>query len=81
VPDPVKPTQTDFERYAKGAEEIQKSCACIRWDARECYEARNYPQRDDLDDGRPDWDDNDCSCSCHDELGQLEEDVYGPRDD
>ena len=76
----AEPTQ--FEQYANGAQEIQKSCACIRWDARECYEARHYPRcGDDLDDGRPDWDDDECCCRCHDELGDLEEDVYGPSDE
>ena len=75
-----KLAQTDFERYTNGAEEIQKSCACIRWGARECYTARHYRPSDDLDE--PTWeDDDDCECSCHDELRQLEEDIYGPSDD
>lgn len=74
------PTLTDFDRYMKGAAEIQKGCACIRWHPRECYIARHYRPSDDLDETT--WeDDDDCYCSCHDELRQLEEDVYGPSDD
>ena len=73
------PTLTDFERYSHGVQEIQKSCACIRIGARDCYTARHYRPSDDLDE--PTWeDDDDCVCSCHDEIRQLEEDMYGPED-
>jgi hypothetical protein len=79
-PDPhlVPPTLTDFERFSKGADEIQAKCACRRWDPRECWAAR-YPRStpDDLD-----WaGDDECECHCHDELRQLEEDIWGRDDD
>jgi hypothetical protein len=72
---------TDFEQYMKGADEIQRRCACIRWDPRECIEAR-YPAPMD-DTARAGWFDDvneQCECGCHDELRQLEEDIYGPPD-
>jgi hypothetical protein len=72
-----------FQRYAKGAEEIQKRCACIRWGARDCIEARYRRPMDDIErnSGWEDCLDEECECRCHDELRQLEEDVYGPDDD
>lgn len=73
--------KTPFERFAEGADRIQKSCACIRWSARECYEARHYRLTDDLGEGRPWFDDSECECCCHDEIGDLEVDIWGERDD
>jgi hypothetical protein len=72
------PTLTDFERYAKGADAIQKGCACRAWNPRECMKAR-HPQPYGFGDESED-DDDDCSCRCHDELRQLEEDIWGPAD-
>ena len=76
-----KPTQTDSDRFWQGAADIQKRCACIRWEARDCIRAR-YPRSSDHLGG--DWWeevlDERCECRCHDEIAQLEEDIYGPDD-
>lgn len=63
-----------LEEFAPRADRIQSTCACVRWGARECYEARHYLRVDDLDEGRPDWDDAECECRCHGEIDALTED-------
>jgi hypothetical protein len=74
--------KSEIEQFAEGANAIQKSCACIRWDARECIEARYRRPMDDIErnSGWEDCLDEVCECRCHDEIGQLEEDIYGPPD-
>ena len=75
--------KSDFHRFADAADEIQARCACIRWDARECIEARYRRPMDDIErhSGWEDCLDDACECRCHDEIGELEEDIWGPRDD
>jgi hypothetical protein len=80
--EPEQTTAPKFQTYAERAEKIQATCACIRWDARDCYQARHHPRvNDDFDEDRRWDDDQDCCCRCHDELDLMEEDVYGPRED
>lgn len=61
-----------FQRYAEGAAQIQRGCICRSWNPRECYRLRHHR----WDDGDFDEDD-DCSCRCHDELRELEHDIWG----
>lgn len=75
----VRPKKSVVEQLAEGANKIQKRCACIRWDARECIEARYRRPMDDTErhSGWEDCLDDVCECRCHDEIAELEEDLYG----
>jgi hypothetical protein len=69
-----------FQRYVAGANHIQRGCCCRSWEARECYSLRYDSSRpDDID--QLAWNDDECCCTCHVELRELEEDIWGPRDE
>lgn len=81
--EPPRPKRTPFQQYADGAGAIQSRCACIRWDPRECIEARYHRPMDDIErhGGWEDCLDDTCECRCHDEIRDLETDIWGDRDD
>jgi len=62
-PDPIR---TAVE---KAAEAIRQRCACIRDEAKDCYQARHNPRMSDMDDDDPD--DGECECFCHEALAEL----------
>lgn len=76
-------TTDRHRRFEAAAQTIRGRCACIRDDARDCIEARYRPRMDDVErhSGWEDCLDEVCECRCHDELRELELDLYGPDDD
>ena len=66
-------------QYDEAAAAIRSKCACVDDDALDCFARRNRPQRGEDVADFASWDiPEECQCSCHEQLRDLEEDVYGP---
>jgi hypothetical protein len=58
--------------FIRRCEEIQKRCACVAYDAKECMSIRNPADE---------WDepnDQECECACHEEIAEEEGDQLWP---
>lgn len=68
--------KSPIERFAEEANKIQKRCACIVWDADECGKGR--APCGDFE--RSVWFEEyhePCECSCHEDIGELELEIFG----
>lgn len=69
-------TSDTFSYFSRRCAEIQKSCACHSINERDCIRSRyprNFGPEEEVED------DERCECVCHQEIGELEMELW-PED-
>jgi hypothetical protein len=71
-------TKSDtFSYFSQRCAEIQKACCCHRINEKECFRARHpAPMSDGFDDDSFVDEYENCECSCHMEIGELELELW-----